>query len=111
MTLRTRISLCAWTCWPRKGTARSSAHEQLVALMNALPAADDLAVPFRGQHVHAQSEIRVLRVILHVERLQGRRIAVDDHRAVELVGEDRLLVPAAVVTRFGRGAFLLLPFH
>src|SRR2546425_4242703 len=25
MTLRTRISLCAWTCWPRKGTARSSA--------------------------------------------------------------------------------------
>ena len=50
-------------------------HEQVV-VGQALAAADDLAVAFRRQHVHAQRLVGLLRIGLHVERLDRGRVAV-----------------------------------
>ena len=55
------------------------ALQQQVEIVNALAAADDLAVAFGRDHVHAEREFRPLRVGLEIERLDLGRIAVDHH--------------------------------
>src|SRR6185436_19599256 len=50
--------------------------DKKVKVVFALAPADNFAVPFRGENVHGQSEIGVLRIALHVKRLDLRRIAV-----------------------------------
>ena len=74
-----------------------------VEVVLALAAADDLAVALGREHVHAQRHLRVVRIVLEVEGLHVGRVAVDDDRPVELVGEDRLLVAAEVVAPLGSG--------
>ena len=50
--------------------------EQQVEIGEALAAADDLAVALGREHVDAERELGPLRIRLHVERLDRRRIAV-----------------------------------
>src|SRR5581483_1663259 len=81
--------------------------EQQIVIVNALRAADDLAVTFGCDHVHAERERFVFRRGLHVERLDRSRIARDDHRRVERGGDDRLFVAADVVAEVRRHALRL----
>ncbi len=60
--------------------ARRSRCSRCSRESDALAAADDLAVPLGGDHVHRQRAGRVVRVGLHVERLDRRREAGDHHR-------------------------------
>ena len=72
----------------------------------ALPAADDLAVALGREHVDAQRDARIGGIGLHVERLELDRIAVDEHRPVELLRDRGLLVAAEVVAPLDRDALL-----
>mgnify|MGYP002475940187 CR=1 FL=1 len=60
--------------------------QQLVA-GDALAAADDLAVAFRGQHVGAEGHLRPFRIGLHVEGLDLGGEAVNEDRPIELLGQ------------------------
>src|SRR5947208_79023 len=51
--------------------------EEKIVIVDALAAADDLAVSLGRQDIDAQGAVRRLRVGLHVERLDGRGIARD----------------------------------
>src|SRR5207244_2140315 len=64
----------------------------------ALSAADDLPVALRREDVDAERHLGILRILLEVERLHLRRIAVHHHRPIELLAEDGFLVPAEIVT-------------
>src|SRR5204862_28400 len=75
---------------------RPQALEEQPFVVDALPPADDLAVPLGRQNVDAQGNLRPLQVGLHVERLDLRRIAMNHHRRGELLRQDRL-VPASEV--------------
>src|SRR5688572_9234782 len=66
-------------------------------VVDALTAADDLAVAFGGEHVVVQDARRVLGVGLHVEGLDLDRVVVDEDRLVVLLGEERLVVGAEIV--------------
>ncbi|MBF8297262.1 MAG: hypothetical protein HW389_3807, partial [Bacteroidetes bacterium] len=48
---------------------RFDALQQHVKVIFTLTAAYDLAVPFRGQHIDRQSNLWILGVALHIERL------------------------------------------
>src|SRR5256885_1380872 len=76
----------------------ADAREQLVVVVLALAAADDLAVAFRRQHVVVEHGAGVGGVFLHIEGLYGLRIIVDQHGTVVLLGEQSLGVPAQVAT-------------
>src|SRR5436305_8046417 len=52
---------------------RLNTLQQQIMIVDALAAADDLAVPFGRQQVEAEHHVRVLRVGLHVEGLERRR--------------------------------------
>src|SRR5687768_273988 len=56
---------------------------QEIEIVQALASADDLAVPFGRQHVHTQRLLRLFRVRLHVEGLDGPRVVGDADRPVE----------------------------
>src|ERR1700693_2587326 len=71
-------------------------HQQVVA-GDALAAADDLAVAFRGEHVETKGQLGTLRIRLHVKRLDAGRVAMHDDRTVELRGAHGLLIAAEVV--------------
>ena len=75
-----------------------------------LAAPDDLAVALGREHVHPEREAVVLRVALHVERLDGGRVAVDDDGPLEVPREDGL-VGAAEVGAPLKGAGALLPLR
>ena len=49
--------------------------EQQVVVVDALAAADDLAVALGREHVEAEHHVRVLGIGLHVEGLERRREA------------------------------------
>src|SRR5207249_2472241 len=66
--------------------------QQLVVVVLALAAADDLPVPLRRQHVVVQHGARVGGVFLHIEGFHAPGVVVDHHGAVVLFGEQRLLV-------------------
>ncbi len=70
-------------------------------------AADDLAVALRSQHVQAEHDFGVLRVRLHVERLDGGREARHDQRPVQVGDQRGLLVRSQVVSEGDRETFLL----
>src|ERR1017187_3199158 len=61
-----------------------NALQQKIVGPNALRAPDDFPITLRRQHIHAERKLRPLRIGLHVERLDGRRIAVHHYRPVEL---------------------------
>src|SRR6478752_4269653 len=58
--------------------------EQQVVVANALRAADNLAVAFRRQHIHAQRQLRALRIRLHIEGFHLGRVAMNHHRLIKL---------------------------
>src|SRR5690606_25865400 len=62
----------------------------------AFAAADDFAVAFGREHIHAEGEAVVVGVALHVTRLDGGRVAVDDDRAVVVPRQDGLVGAAEV---------------
>src|SRR6266568_2552554 len=75
-------------------------HQQVV-IVNALTAAADFAVAFGRKHVKSERELGPLRVGLHVKGFEGRRIAMNEHRAVKGTGNDGFLVASEVVAKFG----------
>jgi hypothetical protein len=52
-------------------------------IVNALSSADNLAVTFRGQNIHAERQVRPLRVGLHVKSLDLHRKMSDTHRRIK----------------------------
>ncbi len=60
-------------------------------IVDALAAADDFAVSFGRDHIHAQRQFGPLFVGLEIECFDFGRIAVDDHRAVEILREQRFV--------------------
>src|SRR5687767_2565574 len=81
--------------------------QQQVVIMNALRSTDNLPVPFGRQHIHSQSEARILRIRLHVEGLDRRRVTGNDDRPVERLGEHGLLITTKVIAEIdGRSLFL-----
>src|SRR5262249_41087779 len=72
------------------------ALQQQFAVRNTLAAADDFAVAFRRQYVHSQSQLWTLWIWSHVERLDGRRIAMHHHRLRELLADQRFVRAAEV---------------
>ena len=58
-------------------------RQQFLVLVNALPAADDFAIPLGRQHIHAQGKIRASRIGLHIEGFERSRISMHDDGAVE----------------------------
>ena len=64
---------------------------------DALRAADDLAVAFGREDVHAERVLRIVRIGLHVEGLHRGGIAVHHDRPVELRGDVGLVGRAEVV--------------
>src|SRR5260370_7471395 len=77
---------------PLKGFFRqvvlAQALDEQIVIVDALAAADDLAVAFGRKHVKGEGEVGPFRVGLHVEGFDGRGIAMDYHGATELVGDD-----------------------
>ena len=63
--------------------------QQQIVVVEALAAADDLAVAFGREHVDAERDVGPLGIGLHVERLDRGRIAVHQHRPVELLRRSR----------------------
>src|SRR5437660_4309230 len=80
---------------------------QHLPIMNALASADGFAIAFGSQDVHAQGKTRMFRIGLHVERLDRRRIAMDDHRAVKFLRKDRFLISAKIISVLDRIPTLL----
>src|SRR5574344_2504029 len=77
----------------------------------ALTAADDFPVAFRREDIHVARDFRILRVLLHIEWLDGDRVAVHHHRPVELSADDGLVSAAEIVTPFELRAGILNDFH
>ena len=59
-----------------------------VVIVDALAAADDLAVAFRREHVHSQRQLRPLRVGLEVERFDLGREPVHQQRTLLILRQD-----------------------
>ena len=54
-----------------------NALQEQVVRGHALRSADDFAVAFGGQHVHAESELGALGIGFHVKRFHAGRVAMD----------------------------------
>src|SRR3984957_1418535 len=63
----------------------------------ALAAADNLAVAFRGDHVETQRKLGPLGVGGHVKRFHRCRVAVDYHGLVEFFRNDRFFIATEIV--------------
>src|SRR5664280_3059136 len=74
-----------------------NALQQQIVGPNALRAADDFPVTLRRKHIHAEGKLRPLRIGLHVERLNRRRIPMHHYWPVEL-RRDVSLIRRAKVT-------------
>src|ERR1035437_2647804 len=78
-------------------------RQQLLVRSHALRAADDLAISLGREHVHAERDLRIVRVRLHVERLHLDGITMDHHRSIELrrdvrfVGRSKIAAPLKAV--------------
>src|SRR5437762_1771830 len=84
----------------------ANAGEQLVVVVLALAAADDLAVALGREAVVVQHRARIGRILLHVKRLHRFRIVVDEHGTIVLLREQRLVIPAEIATPLHVGAQL-----
>ena len=80
------------------------AVENLEALF-AHAAPDDFPVALRRQHIHVEHDARVLGVLLHVERLDTGRVALDHQRALEGLRQHGLLVRPEVLPVFDLDTF------
>ena len=76
--------------------------QQLVVVVLALRAADDLAVAFGRETVVAEHRARIVRILLHVERLRFLRIVHHEDRTVVILDEQRLVFGAQVVAPLHR---------
>ena len=72
------------------------ALQQQIEIVEALAAADDLAVAFRREHVDAQRLVRLVRIRLHVERLDRGGVVRHAHRAIELFRQHGLVGAAEI---------------
>src|SRR5450759_4698927 len=66
-------------------------------IVDALRAADDLAVAFRREHVETEHDLGIFRVRLHVEGLDGRREPAHDQGLRRVRDERRFFVRSEVV--------------
>src|SRR4051812_47960153 len=57
----------------------------LLQIIFALSAADNFAVTFRRNHIHASRELRIFFVLLHVESFNREWIVMNHHRTIELL--------------------------
>ena len=80
-------------------------------IVNALAAADDFAVAFRREDIHAQRHFRPLRIGLHVERLDRGGKPVHHDGPLELLREDGFVGAAEIAAPLNFGAVLLQIFH
>ena len=75
---------------PFEGFARKlvffQALQQQVQIMDALPTADNFAIPFRGDEIDAQSDLRAVLRRREVEGFDASRKPVHDHGPLETVG-------------------------
>src|SRR5256712_4243986 len=81
--------------------------EEEIVVVDALAAADDLAVPLGRQDVDAQGAVRCPRIRLHVEGLDRRRVVGDHQRTLQLFREDGLVESAETVAADERRRVLL----
>src|SRR6516165_3619873 len=70
---------------------------ELIVIVLALTAADDLAIAFGGEHVDAQREFRSSRVPLHVEGFALGWVAMNHHGGFEIPGQCGFFIAAEVV--------------
>src|SRR5258705_2467542 len=84
-------------------------REQLVVIVLALAAADDLAIALRREAVVVEHGPRIGRVLLHIESLHALRVVVDEHRPVVLLRERGLVLSAQVAAARHVGAEALEP--
>ncbi len=96
---------------PRIRLARQSdlAHPLFhqIGVVDALAAAGDLAVAFRGQQVHAAAGLRTPLHRLHVERLDRAGIVIDEDRPVEHLRYGGFVRAAEVLPPFDLELFRL----
>src|SRR6202521_4697568 len=85
----------------------AQALDQQIVIVDALATADDFSVAFGSDHVEGEGEVGALGVGLHVERLDRCGIAMDEHGAVEFVGDESLFVAANIFAEL-RGIAMLL---
>src|SRR5258708_25627701 len=81
--------------------------EKQIVIVNALAAADDFAVAFRGDHVESEGELGTLGVRLHVKSLHRRRVMMNEDGTIEFPGDDGFFVSAEVISEFGGVACLV----
>src|SRR5262245_616340 len=74
----------------------ANALQQKFIRADALRASDDLSISLGREHIHAQRNIRTLRIGFHVERLDLSRIAVNHHWSIELRRYVRLIGRAEI---------------
>src|SRR5271157_4730215 len=67
----------------RQAVLVNTLHQQLIR-SHALRAADDFAIAFGGELVHAEGQIGALWIGLHVERLHHRGITMHHYRTLKL---------------------------
>src|SRR5438105_2311252 len=82
-------------------------RQQLVVIVLALRAANDLTVALGSKQIIAKDGARVGRILLHVERLGLFRIVVDEDGAVLTLDENRFVFSAQVVAPLHGTALLL----
>src|SRR4051812_6842867 len=83
------------------------ARQQLVVIVLALRAADNLAIAFRRQQIVAEHCPRISRILLHVKGLRLLRVVVDEDRTVGAFDEERFVLGAEIVAPFGGAALRL----
>src|SRR2546423_3211584 len=79
--------------------------------MDPLSAPDDFTIAFRREDIHAERQRGILGIFLHVKGLNDLWIAMDYHRPVEFLRQNRLLIATEIVPWLNRIAALLKPLH
>ena len=72
------------------------ALQQQIEIVDALAAADDFAIAFGRDHVHAQSELRAIRIGLEIECFHLSGIAIYHHRTVQAFGDQGFVGTAEI---------------
>ena len=67
------------------------ALQQKIQIVDALAAADNFAIPFRGDEIDAQSDLRAVLRRREVEGFDASRKPVHNHGPVETLGQQRLV--------------------
>ncbi len=87
------------------------APQQQFGIVDSLAAADDLAIAFGREHIHAQRDFRPIRIGRHVERLDRGRETIHHDGPVELLRQDGFVGAAEIAAPLNFGAVLLQILH